>query len=184
MNTRNSGLLFAGAFLIIIGILSLFSIWFHINWSGLFFPVLLIFFGAWMLIRPRQVGFVGDANLVFIGEIERSGHWPVKGESFLSFVGDIDLDLTQAELPVGETNFSFTGFVTDATLLVPSEIGVQVSAAGFISEIKPAGYKKESFIAPLNWQSENYASAERKAMSGQRCVVSSRRCAPPWRSRP
>lgn len=162
MNTRNSGLLFVGIVLILIGVLSLISNWIHVDWFSLFCPALLIFFGIWMLIKPRQIGFIGDANVVFIGEIERSGQWQASGESFLAFVGDIDLDLTKAELPLGETSYSFTGFVTDAEVLVPANVGVRVSAAGFINEVKLQGRKQESFIAPLNWTSENYADAERK----------------------
>jgi predicted membrane protein len=162
MNTRNSGLIFMGIVLIGIGIMSLVSIWVHVDWFSLFCPSMLILFGIWMLIKPRQVGFIGDADVVFIGEVNRSGQWQAKGESFLAFIGDIDLDLTKADLPVGETSYSFTGFVTDADVLVPAAVGVRVSAAGFISEVKLPGHKEESFIAPLTWQSENYASAERK----------------------
>jgi predicted membrane protein len=162
MNTRNSGLLFFGIALIAIGVLSLFSTWLHVNWGSLFFPALLVLFGVWMLIKPRQVGFIGDANVVFIGEVRRSGQWQVTGESFLAFISDIDLDLTKADLPVGETNYSFMGFVSDADVLVPESVGVSVSAAGFISEVKLSGHKEESFIVPLTWQSDNYASAERK----------------------
>jgi predicted membrane protein len=162
MNTRNFGLVLVGSFLILIGLLSLLSLWIDVNWAGLFFPALLIFFGVWMLLKPHQVGFVGDANVVFIGDIDRSGRWQVKGESFLSFVGDVDLDLTQADIPVGETGYAFTGFICDADVLLPASVGVRISAAGFISEVKLPGHKEESFIVPLTWESENYASAERK----------------------
>ncbi|MFZ6028351.1 MAG: cell wall-active antibiotics response protein LiaF [Chloroflexota bacterium] len=162
MNTRNTGLLFVGLVLIAIGVVSLISNWIDVNWFSLLCPSLLIFLGVWMLIRPRQVGFIGDANVVFIGEIERSGSWQATGESFLTFVGDIDLDLTKAELPLGETSYSFTGFVTDAEVLVPADVGVRLSAAGFITEVKIQGHKQERFLAPLNWTSENYAAAERK----------------------
>src|SRR5512145_1636856 len=162
MNTRNSGLLFVGMVLILIGILSLISNWVNVNWFGLFFPALLIFFGVWMLIKPRQVGFIGDSNVTFIGEVERSGNWQVKGESFLAFVGDVDIDLTKAEIPLGETSYSFTGFVTDTEIIVPADVGVRLSAAGFISEAKIQGKKEESFLFPLTWTSDNYTSAERK----------------------
>lgn len=163
MNTRNSGLIFVGIALIGVGVMSLVSTFVHVNWFSLFCPSMLILFGIWMLIKPRQVGFVGDTNVSFIGEVDRSGPWKASGESFLTFIGDIDLDLTQAELPVGETSYSITGFVTDTDVLIPAGVGVRVTAMGFISEVKVSGQKKEeSFIAPLTWESENYASAERK----------------------
>ena len=162
MKAQNTGLLLAGSALILIGFLSLLSLWVDINWFGLICPSALILLGIGMLLRPRQVGIIGNSNLSFIGEIERSGSWQPDSESFLAFVGDIDLDLTQADLRQGETNYSFTGFVVDADIFIPADVGVKVVQTGFVSEIKVQGHKKDSFLAPLTWVSENYEAAERK----------------------
>jgi len=162
MKAQNTGLLLAGSALIVIGALSLLSMWLDINWFGLICPTALILLGIGMLLRPRQVGIIGNSNLSFIGEIERSGSWQPKSESFLAFVGDFDLDLTQADLQMGETNYSVTGFVVDADIFLPADVGAKVVQSGFVSEIKVQGRKNESFLAPLTWVSENYETAERK----------------------
>lgn len=162
MNTRNTGLIFVGVLLILFGLMSLISIWIDVDWFGLFCPSVLIILGIWMLLKPGQISFIGDANISFIGEIKRSGSWQPSGESFLAFIGDLDLNLVHAELSSGETHYSFTGFITDVDMSLPADVGLRISALGFISELKIQDQKQESFIAPLNWFSSDYETAERK----------------------
>jgi lia operon protein LiaF len=159
---RNSGVIFFGGVLILIGVLILAGSIFDINIWGFFWPVLLILLGLWVLIRPRWVGPRGAVEFLFFNNLRRKGVWQVKNEEIWSFLGDVYLDLTGAEIPTGESVYRIYGFIGDVDLIVPQDVGVKVSSAAFINEVKVFGRKQSSILFPVENASENYETAERK----------------------
>lgn len=141
----------AGA-LFIVGNLLQFDPW------QLFWPLALIGLGVWFLVRPR-----GPAtNFHFIGDIKRGGTWQVTNDEFTTFVSDINLDLTQAQIPAGETVLICSGFVGDVTLIAPAGLGVRVTATAFVTELNFFGSKMTTFLNPITQSTPEYDSAERK----------------------
>jgi lia operon protein LiaF len=159
---RNSGVLFFGGLLILIGIMILAGNLFNVNLWAFFWPVLLILLGLWVLARPRWSGAMGPANIVFFNNLRRKGDWQVKGEEIWVFLGNVLMDLTSAEIPSGETVYRIYGFIGDVDLIVPQGVGVSISSAAFINEVKIFGKKQSSILIPIETASEEYDAAERK----------------------
>ncbi len=159
---RNTGLLFFGGLLIIVGLAYIAGQVFQINIWGILWPLLLILLGVWLLLRPLMLRSGSNVDVFFIGDIRRSGTWQVHNEEYWRFIGDVKLNLTQADIPLGETVYRTNGFVNDVKAIVPPDVGVAISSTAFITSTKAFGRKQESFVTPLEITSENYASAERK----------------------
>lgn len=160
---RNQTQLFFGLLVIFFGVLFLIGNLFDVNIGAFCWPIGLILIGLWLIMRPRMAGPNTGTNFIFLGDYERSGPWVVKNEEFYSFIAETDLDFTKAEIPLGETQIRAYGFIGDIDLLVPADVGVAVNSSAFVTSLKQAGEKEEdSFLAPVNWQSDNYKLAERK----------------------
>ena len=159
---RNSGVLIFGGLLILIGVMILAGSIFDVNMWNFFWPILLILLGLWILIRPRWVGSKGPVEFLIFNNLRRKGVWQVKNEEILSFLGDVFLDLSSAEIPAGESIYHIYGFIGDVDLIVPQGVGVSVSSAAFINEVKVFGRKQSSILFPVDVASEDYETAERK----------------------
>ena len=159
---RNTGVLFFGGILILIGVLVLVGAILDVNMWNYFWPLLLILLGLWILVRPRWVGRRGQVEFLFFNNLRRKGAWQVKDEEIWSFLGDVYLDMSGAEIPVGESVYRIYGFIGDVDLLVPPGVGVSVSSAAIVNEVRILGQKQSSVLFPLEMASEGYEAAERK----------------------
>jgi predicted membrane protein len=162
MRQTNTGALVLGALIIAAGLLFLLGNVFRFDAGELCLPVGLILIGSFLLLRPRFVSAGVRSSQVLLGEIRRNGAWRVADEEYWMFVGDIDLDLTQADIPAGETRLRLFAFVADTDIIVPQHVGVTVVSTAFVSDLKLWNGKRESFLAPVTEVSENWATAERK----------------------
>lgn len=159
---RNRGLFFWGIALIVAGVAFLIAEMAGISGWALFWPLLLIGFGLWILLRPRMVSKDTYIEQTFVGDLRRRGAWQAGNEEFTSFVGDVDLDLTEAEFPNGEARYRVTGFVGDVKVRVPADVGVQVESSGFVSDVEVFGQKISHIFEPVHYTSPNFATAEKK----------------------
>lgn len=159
---KNRSVLFLGILLIVIGIFSILGNLLQFDFWTLFWPLVLIGLGVWFLLRPRFSNTGAPNAILFIGDIKRSGVWQAANQEFTVFVGDIVLDFTQAQLNLGETVITCTGFVSDIKLIVPAGVGVKVTSAAFVSDVKFLGSKQTNFFENLELASPGYDSAERK----------------------
>jgi lia operon protein LiaF len=157
---RNRGQLFIGAVLVVFGLLSLLSTVFHIDFGALCWPVLLIAVGVWLVFRPRLGGPDSEAEVLLLGDRRRRGEWAVRNEEFWLGIGDVELDMTQATIPPGETVLRIYGFVGDVDVFVPRVVGVAVQLNGFVIDSDVLGRDYDSFLSPVSVQSENYTTAE------------------------
>ncbi len=159
---RNRPQLIIGALLLLWGILALLGTIFHIDFWMICWPALLIGIGVWLIWRPRMLPSGMPLETRIIGDIHRFGNWPVTNEEFWTGIGDIDLDFAGADIPAGETTLRMYGFIGDIDLTVPQEVGVSLSAGGFVSSVKIQGAKQDSFLAPVEFTSPDYASCDRR----------------------
>lgn len=169
---RNQGQLLAGIIIIAIGVAILFGNLFNINLWAICWPAGMIVLGLWLLLRPKLAGPDTGVSLLPLGDVQRDGAWTVHDEEFWMFVGDIDLDLTQAILPAGETRFRVFEFVGDVELLARADVGLSISSTAFVSNVKAFGEKRESFLAPIHVTSDNYETAERRIKLEVLCFAS------------
>jgi lia operon protein LiaF len=124
-----------------------------------------------LFVRPPLFGPSSESGAHFIGDITRSGEWPVKNEEFWLFVGDVRLDMTQAQFPAGETTIYFNAFVADIDLSVPSDVAVSLSATSFVADAELNGQHVERFLSGVQMSTPDYASAERKLHLVTTCFV-------------
>ncbi len=123
----------------------------------------LIIAGMFFLIaRPPMWEPTTAGNSQFVGDVVRSGEYTVTSEEFRLFVGDVRLDMTRAQFPLGETVIRLNGFVYDADLTVPDDVGVSISANGFVVDTKLGAQHSENFLSGVQLATANYPTAERK----------------------
>jgi lia operon protein LiaF len=160
---RDKGSAVVGTVLIGLGAMFLLSIWLRINLWGCFWPGLLIVLGVAILVRARAMPAGTRSEFVLLGDIDRAGDWPVTREETWIGIGDVDLDFTRASVPAGETAIGLRGFIGDVEVIVPRSVGLAIIASGFVTNVKWAGHKEQPvFLGPYHYQSEGYATAERK----------------------
>jgi lia operon protein LiaF len=157
---RNRGQLVFGIALLVLGLLSLVSTLFHIDFGAICWPVFLIAVGVWLVFRPRFTSPDSTTQVSLIGDRRRRGEWTVRSEEYWLGVGDVELDLTQAVIPPGETVLRFYTFVSDVDLYIPRAAGVAVHVNGFVIDSDLLGQDRESFLSPVTVTSDNYATAE------------------------
>jgi len=159
---QNRGMFFTGLVLMGLGVLFFIGSVFHINLWAICCPVVLIAVGLGLVFRPSLSGIGGRSEMLLIGDYRRQGAWQVSNTEFWLGVGDIDLDMTQADLPEGETRLRVNCFVGDVKLRLPQDAAVAVEAGGFVVEVELGGKKIENIFTPVEIVSEGYAQAARR----------------------
>ena len=158
---RNQGQLLLALVVIAFGVVLFIVSVLDVNVWTLCFPVALILLGLWMLVGPGLIGADRYGRQKLLGDITRRGLWSVAEEEYWIGVGDAKLDMSEADIPPGETRIKVWSFVGDVRLSVPEGVGVAVSSSGFIVEVRLLGRKRERFLSPIHMESDDYATAER-----------------------
>jgi|GEM_PF-1252685 len=101
----------------------------------------------------------------FIGDFKfKDSYWQLKPMELSAFIGDAHIDLTRAEIPVGETHISMSAFIGDMKIHVPNDprIGVKVNLSAFIGESKLFSDKRGGFGVGTSMETPFYHECERK----------------------
>jgi len=151
-----------GSALIGFGFLIMMSNLFNIDFGAICWPSFLILMGVLIIVRPRIAPEGKDVRMLLFGDLRRSGEWDARDQEIWSFVGDVDLDFTQANFPDDEATFQFYRFVGDVDIIVPKDVGISISSLGFVTEARLEGKKRGGFLTPVRYTSENYDSAANK----------------------
>ena len=158
----NRTVLLAGLALVIGGALLLAGNLFDFNAWTLCWPIALIALGVWFVMRPARMLPGAMSTFRFIGDFQRTGPWRVTDEEISHFVGDVVLDMAQAEIVPGETHLQINGFVGDVTLLVPAGVGVSLGVSSFVSDVNFFGQRHSAIFTPADLATPNYSTAERR----------------------
>ncbi|TLN05713.1 hypothetical protein FDZ74_13400 [bacterium] len=159
---QNRGILVLAAILILSGVMLLLSNLFNINAWALCFPTLLIILGLWAIFRPKLGGENANIDFTLLGDIRRRPTGPLQNKEYWLIVGDLDMDLTSAELPVGETTLRVVGFVGDLNFILPAATAISMSAGAIAVDAKIDGRKQEAVFSPVHYETPGYAQAERR----------------------
>ena len=160
MQNRNQ--LILGGALILFGVLFLISNFFNIDFGAICWPTLIILIGVWIIVRPRMVSEDTDVRMWIFGDHYRRGEWQAQDQEIWSFIGDINLDFSEAELEKPETKLKIYTFVADIDLTVPKDLGLSISWLGFVTDGRIHGKRMGGFVSPVNYTSEGYESAAKK----------------------
>jgi len=167
---RNSQLIFGGI-IIAIGFIILISHLLNVSAWAICFPTALILLGAWILLRPRIMPGSPGFNLRIFGNVRKYGTWFVTGEEIWMFIGDVRLDFSEAEIPLGETPFRIIAFIGDIRLQIPENIGYSLSNIGVVNTVRLSGAKRDTFFVPFDHQSPGYEEKERKIALDTICFI-------------
>jgi lia operon protein LiaF len=159
---RNRGQLIFGGLIILFGIFLLLNNLFQINLWAYCWPAALIFIGVWLFVGPRFSGPDRDTNVLLLGDLRRNGFWTARSQDIWIGIGDVDLDYSQAELPVGETKLRIYSLIGDLDLVVPHDLGVSLDINGAVTDAKLAGGKEESFFGTVEYTSPDFLAAPKR----------------------
>lgn len=151
-----------GSALILFGTLIMMSNLFNIDIGAICWPSILIMVGVLIIVRTRIAPQGTDVRMLLFADMRRSGEWDVMDQEIWSFVGDVDLDFTQANFPEDEVTFQLYRFVGDVDIIVPEDIGISISSMGFVTEARLEGKKCGGFMTPVRFTSDNYDSAVKR----------------------
>jgi predicted membrane protein len=151
-----------GIALIVMGLFSLVEAIFKVNMWHYLFPLLLVGLGLLLILRPKAAKPGVQVLMPVLGDVRKEGVWEASELEIWSIVGSNRLDFSEAEFPNGVANIKMMGFVVDARLTVPEEIGLFIETASFVSELKNQEGKEERVFNPIDYQSPNYEEAEKK----------------------
>ena len=115
-----------------------------------------------MILRPRMISSDTAIEQKLIGEISRDGVWEVRDEELWLGIGDIELDMTRASIPLGETRLRIFGLVGDLEVLVPEQVGISIASTAFVTDGKALGQEQERFAGTLEVASDDYETLERQ----------------------
>lgn len=99
--------------------LNLFDFDFSLLWNMLW-PLILIFIGIGIL----KAGTITKNNWAIMGGIERRNDWKLSDQSYIALMGGIDLDLTVADIPEGETYLELTVIMGGIEIKAPNDTDI------------------------------------------------------------
>jgi predicted membrane protein len=159
---RHRGQVILGALLVIFGLGILLGNLLGVNLWRVFWPLLFIGLGAWIILRPQMLEEGTAITQRLLGDVRRDGEMRVADEEILVLIGDVKLDLREAHWPEGETRLRIMGFVGDVSIRVPEDVGVDLSSTAFVSSLRWQERKEEGIFLPLQLQSEHYEMARKR----------------------
>lgn len=148
-------------FMILLGVLSIFSLLTGRSAGALFWPAAFIFVGMLLVLRPPNI-LPQDLRLHFATEVDEHGDWQVESRSYVAFANEINLDMRTAQIPSGETLITASGFATEVSLILPDGVGLAVKANAFSTEASIFGDRQEHVFSGLDYTSEGYAQADKR----------------------
>lgn len=90
------------------------------------------------------------------------GSWNLEDMRIWMGVGEIDVDLSQAIIPDGESYLELSGLVGDINIIVPEDLAVAIEAEARIGDVYVFGNSQSGIQRFRSYQSENYATSPKK----------------------
>ncbi len=132
--------------------LAIWNLDFALFWK-LFWPVFLILAGV-SILRGRMLSSDSKASWAVMGGVERGKTtWSLKDESFVAFMGGIDLDLTRAEIPEGETVLDCTAVMGGIDIIVPPGLALICEGTALLGVVEFLKEGSGGIIANKHFQS-------------------------------
>jgi lia operon protein LiaF len=109
--------------------------------------------------RDNHSRFIGDVHL-------GNDYWELRPMSISHFIGDTNLDLTKAQIPIGETRIYVSSFIGDVKVFVPNDLGVglQVVSSCLIGDVKVLDQKRGGLFNQMSVETPSYADADKRVV--------------------
>jgi len=108
-------------------------------------------------MRNNHSRFIGDVHL-------GNEYWELRPMSISHFIGDTTLDLTKAQISIGETRIYVSSFIGDVKVFVPNDFGVglQVVSSCLIGDVKVLDQKRGGLFNQMSVETPNYPDSDKR----------------------
>jgi lia operon protein LiaF len=109
--------------------------------------------------RENHSRFIGDVHL-------GNEYWELRPLNISHFIGDTTLDLTKAQIPIGETRINVSSFIGDVKVYVPNDLGVgiQVISSCLIGDVKVLDQKRGGVFNQMSVETPSYADTDKRVV--------------------
>ncbi|MDQ0191914.1 cell wall-active antibiotics response protein LiaF [Paenibacillus wynnii] len=101
----------------------------------------------------------------FIGDIHMGReHFQLKNTNLSQFIGDTVLDLTNAQIPYGETKINISAFIGDIKVYIPNDmdLGISVNSSSFIGDMQVLEQTRSGFMSSAQCRTPYYKESGKK----------------------
>ncbi|MEK0316399.1 cell wall-active antibiotics response protein LiaF [Cohnella sp. 56] len=116
--------------------------------------------------RVDHSRFIGD---VHIGQ----EMWELQPMSISHFIGDTTIDLTRAQIPVGETRIYVSAFIGDVKAYVPGDhsVGIRVVSSCLIGDVKILEQKRGGLFNQMSAETPGFHDADKQVVLIVSCFI-------------
>jgi lia operon protein LiaF len=109
--------------------------------------------------RENHSRFIWDVHL-------GNEYWELRPMSISHFIGDTTLDLTKAQIPIGETRIYVSSFIGDVKVFVPNDLGVgiQVTSSCLIGDVKVLDQKRGGIFNQMSVETPSFADTDKRVV--------------------
>jgi len=102
-------------------------------------------------------GFFGD---IYLGH----DYWELKPMNISHFIGDTIIDLTKAQIPVGDTKLNISAFIGDVKVFVPNDMEVEVSvtSSSFLGDSTVFSKRESGFLRSIKDETQDFRMSDKK----------------------
>lgn len=129
-------------------------------------PVLIILVGVYLIYRHarKRSGVHSEySDFRFIGDASHSGiTGAIDGTSISHFIGDVDINLTGAQLKPGINNLRISVFIGDIEVFVPEGMAVEAHCSALFADLHFLDQKEGGIFLTVNRKTPGYDAAEKK----------------------
>ena len=152
------------------GALLLFGNLAGIDFGDVFWPLILITVGLFLIFRPQIIS-PAHAKFYFAGDVNIDKRWDMKKKEVRMFAGDVRIDLADLNLSPGETDITVTAFAGDVHIFAPQDVGVSISTMAFVTDSRINGKKMEYIMSGMDYATEGYEEANKKFKLFMQCFA-------------
>ncbi|MFO7697033.1 MAG: cell wall-active antibiotics response protein LiaF [Anaerolineae bacterium] len=157
---KSQGQIILGVALIAVGLLAILDRWLGISLGRVFFPLLLIALGVWIMVRPSRVAAGTRVAQQIFGDVVRKD--AVASEDILVLIGDVKIDWRAAEWPFAPVHLHISGLLGDIRVKLPQHVGVSLEARSAIGSMRLDDRKQDAFFALTSLRTDGYEDADQQ----------------------
>lgn len=111
--------------------------------------------------------YARDNHSRFIGDMHfGNGYWELRPMNISNFIGDTTLDLTKAQISLGETRVYVSSFIGDVKVFVPNDlsVGLKVESSCLIGDVKVLDQKRGGLFNQMSVETPNYMDSDKRVV--------------------
>lgn len=126
--------------------------WFTFDFSvvwRIFWPLVVIALGLLLISGPARTGNIHWG--VMSGLEEKSPGWKLATGSYIACMGSVELDLTRATIPPGQTVLDLTAFMGGVELRVPRDLPIEFDGTAIFGGVEMLRNEAGGILAHKRW---------------------------------